>query len=783
MSLPRRFRRNVSTGYLKTGSTALITLVMTPVLITGLGTEAFGIWIVVGSLALYREILQFGFSTATPKYVAEYAALDDQERLRSSIATAFWMLAIPGAVALVLGLGLAAVFPQLFHVSSGLQGQTQVLVLIIAIDFALAIPTDAFGGVLVGLQRYDLLNTTLITVNVAQAIAWAVVIVAGGGLVPLGASTVAISLLGQLWRYRVARRLVPGLSISPRSVDRKLVRPFTGLSVWYAVQNVATLVLNRIDTIVVGIVLGVAAAGVYAVGQKFTLAIGQLLTPVSTVFFPHSSELSAQRDTAGLRRSLLTGTRILLAVAAPFALTLAILAGPLIQAWVGSGFDGAVPVVIFLAGAVSIWAVSETGLVMLEGDGRIRVPALIRASEAVLNFGLSLTLAHLIGLKGVALGTLLAAAAANLLVFIPHMCRQFGLELRVFAGSLIAAHAPPAATALAVGWLVTRADPSTVPALAAAAAGDRRRVSGGVCDHRLRPARAPHADRAAAWSPVSSLRFPGMKRPDQQVLHARGDLRPGEVRRAGGPGAPQGLGSWPVEQQLAHGVGDRTRIRGIDEQTRLPVDDGVEGSGDVARHHGERVRARLEVDDPEALPAPPARRKPAGHREDVCTVEPGVTLIVRQRALEDGAVRNPLVACELGELVAQRPVAHDHPGNVGNRGLDSRQGLNQHVVALVAGRQPRQRQHGGTRVPLRRSRGRKVHAGRDAVHSRLVGADVGREPARVAADRDARRGAFDRESRQAGPRRDLVPVQVLNEGSSGDSLDERRRRGDDDVRA
>ena len=469
VSLPRRFRRNVSTGYLKTGSSALITLVMTPVLITGLGTEAFGIWIVVGSLALYREILQFGFSTATPKYVAEYSALDDQERLRSSIATAFWMLAIPGALALVLGLGVAAVFPELFHVSGDLQGQTQLLVVIIAIDFALAIPTDAFGGVLVGLQRYDLLNTTLISVNVAQAAAWAVVIVAGGGLVPLGASTVALSLLGQLWRYRIARRLVPGLKISPRSIDRKLIRPFTGLSVWYAVQNVATLVLNRIDTIVVGIVLGVAPAGVYAVGQKFTLAIGQLMTPVSIVFFPHSSELAAQRDTAGLRRSLLAGTRILLGVAAPFALTLAILAGPLIQAWVGSGFQGAVPVVIFLAGAVSIWAVSETGMVMLEGAGRIRVPAIIRASEAVLNFGLSLTLAHIIGLKGVALGTLLAAVAANLLVLTPHMCRQFGLELRVFAGSVIAAHGPPAAVALAVGWLVRRADPSSVPALAAAA--------------------------------------------------------------------------------------------------------------------------------------------------------------------------------------------------------------------------------------------------------------------------------------------------------------------------
>jgi O-antigen/teichoic acid export membrane protein len=470
VSLPRRFRRNVSTGYLKTGSSALITLVMTPVLIAGLGTEAFGIWIVIGSLALYREILQFGFSTATPKYVAEYAALDDQERLRSSIATAFWMLAIPGALALLLGLVIAATFPHLFHVSPDLEGPAQLLVLIIAVDFALAIPSDAFSGVLVGLQRYDLMNTTLISINVAQAVSWGVVILAGGGLVPLGAATVAISLVGQLWRYRIARRLVPGLSISPRSVHRQLVRPFTGLSIWYALQNVATIILNRIDTIVVGLVLGVTAAGIYAVGQKLTLAIAQLMTPVSTVFFPHSSELAARRDTAGLRGSLLTGTRILLLVALPLALTMAILAGPLIDAWVGSGFSGAVPVVAFLAGAVSIWATCETGIVILEGAGKVRGPALIRSGEAALNFALSLTLAHLIGLKGVALGTLLAAAAANLFILVPYMCKEFGLELRRLSGSLLAAHAPPAATALAIGWLVTRADPTTVPALAAAAA-------------------------------------------------------------------------------------------------------------------------------------------------------------------------------------------------------------------------------------------------------------------------------------------------------------------------
>ena len=66
--LPRRFRRNVLTSYANTATTALVALVMTPVLVHGLGTEAYGIWVLAGSLALYLELLEFGFGLATVKY-------------------------------------------------------------------------------------------------------------------------------------------------------------------------------------------------------------------------------------------------------------------------------------------------------------------------------------------------------------------------------------------------------------------------------------------------------------------------------------------------------------------------------------------------------------------------------------------------------------------------------------------------------------------------------------------------------------------------------------------
>lgn len=453
--LPARYRRNVVSSYLVTGTSAVLALVMTPVLARGLGAEGYGIWVLVASFALYLELLELGFGKVAPKEVAGAAAVGDDARLRASIATAFWILAALGAVALVVALLVAAVFPTLFEIDPGLQSAAQILVLLILADLAVSIPFDTFGGVLMGLQRFDLLNATLVIVAFGQAIAWTLVIIFGGGLVWLGIVTVALSLAGQFARYLLARGLVPNLSLSPRRVDRGLLRPFTGLSVWFAVLDLAAIVLLRLDVLVVGFAVGVAAAGVYAVGQRLTLALDLLVVPVTKAFFPHSAHQSAGEDLAGLRHSLVLGTRLSLAIAAPIALALALLAGAILDVWVGEGFEQAATVIVLLAAATTVTALTRTGLMMLQGTGRVRVSAMITGAEAALNLALSVVLVAMIGLPGVALGTLIATVVVNLGVFYPYVCRSFGVPVASLSWMLVRAHLPAVAVALPVGIVLT----------------------------------------------------------------------------------------------------------------------------------------------------------------------------------------------------------------------------------------------------------------------------------------------------------------------------------------
>ncbi len=466
--LPRRFRRSVLTNYLNTATTAVVALVMTPVLVHGLGTEAYGIWVLAGSLALYLELLEFGFGLATVKFVAHHSSLNDRPGLVRVVATSFWILAVPGVIALVLGAGIALAFSHIFTVPADLETAAAVVVLVIAFDLALSIPSDTFGGTLLGLQRFDLVNGTLMVVLVAQAVSWFLVLEAGGGLVELAVVTVALSLLGQLARYLLARRLVPGISVARRYFDRELVRPLAGLSAWLAISQTSLLVIQRLDVVIVGVVLGVRAAAVYAVGQKLAFAVERFVMPTVKMFFPWSSELAAREDEPGLRSSLLTGTRLSLAVGAPLCLALILFAEPVIHAWVGSGFEEAGRVVVFLAAATVAAALGRTGLLMLQGVGRARPTALIAFGEAVANVTLAIVLAHLMGVDGVALAALIAAAAANAAFAVPYACRHFGVSPALLVRSLLRAHALPVAASLATGWLLLRADVEGIAAVLAA---------------------------------------------------------------------------------------------------------------------------------------------------------------------------------------------------------------------------------------------------------------------------------------------------------------------------
>ncbi|MDP9070451.1 MAG: hypothetical protein M3N68_04040 [Actinomycetota bacterium] len=102
------------------------------------------------------------------------------------------------------------------------------------------------------------------------------------------------------------------------------------------------------------------------------MMVERLSHPVAKTFFPYSAELTARDDPEGLRTAVLIGTRLSPGIGAPLCLVLGLLAGPVLDVWVGPAFMESRLVVIYLTGAAAIKVVMYTGVVALGGMGEAR---------------------------------------------------------------------------------------------------------------------------------------------------------------------------------------------------------------------------------------------------------------------------------------------------------------------------------------------------------------------------------------------------------------------------
>ena len=338
-TLPRRFRRNVLTTYVTMVVSAAQVLLVTPLLVRGLGPERYGIWTLVASFGLFAALLDLGLASATTRYVAHYEELGERPQLVRTINVSFWILLGLGTLVLLAGLLFAPLFPKVFEVP-GEETAASVLVVLAAAAVALVVVGGTAQGSLAGLQRYGFLNFTYTSAVIVQATAFAIVLWLGGQIVALGIVLLSVVLAEQVARFLAMRHYVPEVTLSPRNVERGSAWEMLRVSAWLSSTQVATAVRYRMDTIVVGFVAA-SEQPVSTPSASSVIAVDRFIRPSLTGFFPFSAELAGRRDAESLRNAMVLGTRIALAVAGP--LCLAAILWPARSCTLGSGLATATP--------------------------------------------------------------------------------------------------------------------------------------------------------------------------------------------------------------------------------------------------------------------------------------------------------------------------------------------------------------------------------------------------------------------------------------------------------
>lgn len=425
--------RNVLTNWSAFVVSVVINLSLSPFVVRSLGDTAYGAWVLLGSAVGYLGLLDLGVRGAVTRYIARFHAAGEHaqaSRLASAALSVFSRVAI---VAIMLGAALAMVIGSIFELPPAMVTTARVVALIGAVNVAVALVDGVFGGVVIGLQRFDYSNAVDVVLAVLRAACVVVTLKLGGGLVTLAVVQLAVSLLRLAGDYWLYRSLYPELRIGAHGGDREHVRIVLTYGLTSSVLHVAGQVMLYSHSIVIGALLPVGLVTYFAIAANLTDYGRQAIGGISRVFTPMVSAVQARGGDDRVRRSFLAGARLTTLLILPIAVTFIIRGSTFIGLWMGNQYAGPTGRVLAVLAVFMICHAGYqvmTASMMAVNRHRGLVPVFV--ADAVANVLLSVLLVPRIGIIGAAFGILIPQLAVTLVVAPWYARRHLGIPMSEF---------------------------------------------------------------------------------------------------------------------------------------------------------------------------------------------------------------------------------------------------------------------------------------------------------------------------------------------------------------
>jgi O-antigen/teichoic acid export membrane protein len=421
--------KNVSSSWLALGVNICVGIFISPYILHHLGDEAFGLWVLIFSITGYYGLFDLGIRSSIVRYVAAYSATRDYTELSRLLSTALLGYSGIGALAIFITLGGSFFVDSIFRVPPDFLHTARLLFLIVGTAVALGFPAGIFGGVLEGLQRFYLLNSTSICATMMRALLIVLALRHGYGLLMVALITVSMPLISGLVNAIMVLSILP-VRLRFGNVNRETVRRIANYSSSTLIILVASRLRFKTDALVIGTFVSSAAITYFTIGSRLVEYAGEVVTGLAQVFVPMSSKSDATGDLAGLRKIFVAGNRACAFIIFPISATLIILGKSVIEAWVGPRYVAtSYPVLLVLVLPYTFFMAQGASGRVLFGMAKHRTLSIVVLLEGSANVFLSIFLVRRFGILGDAFGTAIPLLCTTMFFLPRHLCRQLKLSV------------------------------------------------------------------------------------------------------------------------------------------------------------------------------------------------------------------------------------------------------------------------------------------------------------------------------------------------------------------
>lgn len=429
----RQMARSIVSNWTAFAFSAGVNFFVSPIVVRSLGRTQYGAWALLVAMVGYLGLLDLGVRSAVTRYVAQFHASGRHDSASLLYAAALRIFAIAGMVAVLLSAIMALVIGHVFNIPTELLGVARVVAVIGGLNIATALVSGVFGGVLIGLERFDYANAMEISIGALRAIAVVVALKQGYGLITLALIQLSATALRGGGGFYFARKLYPALNLGVQRWDRESGRLIFKYGLTASFLHVTASLMAYGDTLVLGALLPVGMITYFAIAGNLIDYARSVVSGISQTLSPRLSALQAGGQQSALQGALMTSSRLSSIAVLPIVVTFLVRGHSFIALWMGQEYadlSGRVLAVLAVAliplGGYQVMAAALFGI---SKHGKL-IPVFL--AECICNFTLSIILVRAYGVIGTAIGTLVPRLIVSLFVGPWFIRRTLSVPIRKF---------------------------------------------------------------------------------------------------------------------------------------------------------------------------------------------------------------------------------------------------------------------------------------------------------------------------------------------------------------
>lgn len=436
-------KRNVIASWLAHGLTIVIGFFLMPYIVRVMGDDTYGVWLFINSMASYAGLLYFGFGDTISRYVAKYHGEGNDLRINqiSSLVLAIYL--VMGSITLVAAIALSLLAPWTSHWVGDELFEIQLTIVVLGLNAATGMVGSVFGGVLMGVRRFDLERAVTVGSDLIRVVLIFVFLHERWGLLTIACIYLFITLAENVACAWLAYRSLPKLSLARKYLDRDVLKECSAFSAMAFLNAIAYQLTNATDSIVIGMMMGTDKIVPYYIALRLTQFLKQPIDKISQICMPTAGALSAMTERPRLQRFLLQATGTVLLLVGGVFIGGWYFGGDVIRHWMGDEYASSHHLLVILLAAQLVALPCGVLRSFLFGMGEVRFPAILYLVEAVFKLALSIGLCWLWGLAGVAWGTFIPVLLVELGVLLPVALNRIGLPASRFCRAAVLPQVAP----------------------------------------------------------------------------------------------------------------------------------------------------------------------------------------------------------------------------------------------------------------------------------------------------------------------------------------------------